>query len=155
MCVCVCVIQTCVCRQSTQILPVLMTCLTESVLVPYRFFSNSPDSISFPEENRRKMSFVMSGCWYGIISTHWDRAGSKMSRHYLCITQITELDVQIMTCVFTLLLIPVWTLYLILHNLIDVHHPLRLNCNSAHCLCSSAIIINNNNNRPPLLSKNY
>ena len=39
---------TCVCRQRRQIFPVLMTCLTESELVPYKFFSNSPDSISLP-----------------------------------------------------------------------------------------------------------
>lgn len=39
---------TCVCRQSRQILPVLMSWRTESVLVPYKFFSNSPDSMNFP-----------------------------------------------------------------------------------------------------------
>lgn len=49
-------IHTCVCRHSTQIFPVLMTCLTESVLVPYRFFSNSPDSISFPETQKQLIS---------------------------------------------------------------------------------------------------
>lgn len=50
-------VPTCVCRQSTQIFPVLMTCLTESVLVPYRFFSNSPDSISFPGNNNTSLYY--------------------------------------------------------------------------------------------------
>lgn len=36
------------CRHSRQIFPELTTCLTESVFVPYRFCSNSPDSMNFP-----------------------------------------------------------------------------------------------------------
>lgn len=36
------------CRHSKQIFPELTTCLTESVFVPYRFCSNSPDSMNFP-----------------------------------------------------------------------------------------------------------
>lgn len=36
------------CRQSRQMRPELMTCRTESVLVPYKFFSYSPDSMNFP-----------------------------------------------------------------------------------------------------------
>lgn len=69
-CNAVCVLSTCVCRHSTQIFPVLMTCLTESVLVPYRFFSNSPDSISFPgsknnisEASRNHFSNFYTGKW--------------------------------------------------------------------------------------------
>lgn len=41
---------TLVCRQSKQMRPELMTCRTESVLVPYRFFSYSPDSMNFPAD---------------------------------------------------------------------------------------------------------
>lgn len=37
-----------VCRHSKQMRPELMTCRTESVLVPYKFFSNSPNSTNFP-----------------------------------------------------------------------------------------------------------
>lgn len=36
------------CRHSRHIFPELTTCLTESVFVPYRFCSNSPDSMNFP-----------------------------------------------------------------------------------------------------------
>lgn len=39
---------TLVCRQSKQMRPELMTCRIESVLVPYKFFPNSPDSMNFP-----------------------------------------------------------------------------------------------------------
>lgn len=35
-------------RQRRQMRPVLTTCRTESVLVPYRFFPYSPDSMNFP-----------------------------------------------------------------------------------------------------------
>lgn len=35
-------------RQSKQMRPELMTCRTESVLVPYKFFPYSPDSMNFP-----------------------------------------------------------------------------------------------------------
>lgn len=41
-------VPTLVWRQSKQMRPELTTCRTESVLVPYKFFSNSPNSMNFP-----------------------------------------------------------------------------------------------------------
>lgn len=69
---------TCVCRQSTQIFPVLMTCLTESVLVPYRFFSNSPDSISFPEEKKTTRLFESSTQTQGDLCSVSSRSSSRV-----------------------------------------------------------------------------
>lgn len=80
-CDAVCEPSTCVCRHSTQIFPVLMTCLTESVLVPYRFFSNSPDSMSFPgskknrsEASRNHFSLIPSKVYPGKWREKWRAA---------------------------------------------------------------------------------
>lgn len=74
---------TLVCKQSKHMRPALMMCRTESVLVPYRFFSYSPDSINFPpaksvsKEDRltKWYSHPFRSCILGllVVSVSWKR----------------------------------------------------------------------------------
>lgn len=56
-------VSTLVWRHSKQMRPELTTCRTESVLVPYKFFSYSPNSMNFPDAMSDSKAFRLTK-WY-------------------------------------------------------------------------------------------